>query len=214
MYYRILWLKFLTFLLEFHLGLFLGRSQYLFSANTTCIVHPNAQPIHTKTCSIAVPWCRVLTQAWHIPLPLQGWPYALIQIKADKALSCYMALPRSNKMNILVKYSQLLWSGVKFFDSMWLFKANLRDLIAATGLVISNRDSHNRFVSPCDLEIWWMNLENNRSPLLYYLKLYASFQIHWCSQTWVTVRKRSIRVKFGDFRPAWPGNLMDDLEKQ
>ena len=47
--------------------------------------------------------------------------------------------------------------------------------------------------------IWQMTLENNRAPLLYYIKLCASFQIHRWSQTWVTVRKRSIRVKIGDF---------------
>ena len=82
-------------------------------------MHPSTQHVHTKTGPIAVPWCRVLIQAWHIPLPLQGWHYAFIQTKVDKALSCYMALPRSNKLNILIKYS-LLWSGVKFFNSMWL----------------------------------------------------------------------------------------------
>ena len=51
----------------------------------------------------------------------------------------------------------------------------------------------------CDLEIWWMTLENNRAPLRYYIKLCAPFQIHQWSQTWVTVRKRSIQVKIGDF---------------
>ena len=36
-------------------------------------------------------------------------------------------------------------------------KANLRDLIAATGLVILLKlDPNRRFFSPCDLEIWWM----------------------------------------------------------
>ena len=36
-------------------------------------------------------------------------------------------------------------------------KANLRDLIAVTGLVILFKlDSNHRFFSPCDLEIWWM----------------------------------------------------------
>ena len=44
-----------------------------------------------------------------------------------------------------------------------------------------------------------MTFENKRAPLLYYTKLCASSQIHWCSQTWVTVRKRSIRVKIDDF---------------
>ena len=79
-------------------------------------------------------------------------------------------------------------------------KANLRDLIAATGLVILLKfDPNHRFFVPCDLEIWWMTLENNRAPLLYYIKLCLSFQIHWCIETEVTVRKRSIRVKIGNF---------------
>ena len=49
------------------------------------------------------------------------------------------------------------------------------------------------------LEIWWMTLENNRAPLIYYTKLCASFKSHRWSQTWVIVRKRSSRVKIGDF---------------
>ena len=73
---------------------------------------------------------------------------------------------------------------------MTLNKANLRDLIAATGLVILLKfDPNHRFFSPCDLEIWWMTLENNRAPLLYYIKLCASFQIHQWIDTEVTVRK-------------------------
>ena len=56
-----------------------------------------------------------------------------------------------------------------------------------------------RFFVRCDLEIWWMTLENNRAPLLYYIKLCASFQIHQWIQTEVTVRKRSIWVKIGNF---------------
>ena len=79
-------------------------------------------------------------------------------------------------------------------------KANLRDLIAATGLVILLKfDPNHRFFSPCDLEIWWMTLKNNRAPLLYYTKLCASFQIHPWIETEVTVRKRSIWVKIGNF---------------
>ena len=44
-----------------------------------------------------------------------------------------------------------------------------------------------------------MILENKMASLLYYFKLCASFQIHRWIQTGVTVRKRSIRVKIGDF---------------
>ena len=40
---------------------------------------------------------------------------------------------------------------------------------------------------------------NNRAPLLCYFKLSTSFHSHWWIQTWVTVRKRPIWVKFDDF---------------
>ena len=52
---------------------------------------------------------------------------------------------------------------------------------------------------PCDLEIWWMTLENNRASLLCCFKLCATFHsLRWI-QTGVTVRKRPIWVKFHDF---------------
>ena len=44
-----------------------------------------------------------------------------------------------------------------------------------------------------------MTSKNNKALLLYYVKLCASFQTHQWIQTGVTVRKRSIRVKTGDF---------------
>ena len=79
-------------------------------------------------------------------------------------------------------------------------KANLRDLIAANGLVILLKlNSNHWFFGPCDLEIWWMNPKNNRAPLLHHVKLCASFQSHWWIQTGVTVRRRPILVKIRDF---------------
>ena len=52
---------------------------------------------------------------------------------------------------------------------------------------------------PCDLEIWWMTLENNRAPLLCCSKLWATFRNHRWIQAGVTVRKRPIWVKIDDF---------------
>ena len=81
-----------------------------------------------------------------------------------------------------------------------LNKANLRDLIAATGLVILLKlDWNRRFFSPCDLEIWWMTPKNNRAPLLCNFKLFAKFCSHWWIQTGVRVRKCLIWVKIDDF---------------
>ena len=79
-------------------------------------------------------------------------------------------------------------------------KANLRDLIAATGLVILLKIRFKSSIcSPCNLEIWRMTSKNHRSPLLYYIKHCASFQSYRWIQTWVTVRKCSFWVKICDF---------------
>ena len=98
-------------------------------------------------------------------------------------------------------------------------KANLMDLIAATGLVILLKpDLNRRFFSPCDLDIWWMTPKNNRAPLLCYFKLFASFRSHWWIQTGVTVRKRLIWVKIDAFFSrvtlkfdGWPSKTIGHL---
>ena len=62
-----------------------------------------------------------------------------------------------------------------------------------------NSGQNRRFFVPGDLEIWWMTLKNNRAPRWCYVIFCASFESHRWIQTEVTVRKRSIRVKIGDF---------------
>ena len=56
-----------------------------------------------------------------------------------------------------------------------------------------------RFLDPCDLEIWWMTLKNNRAPFLCCFNLCASFRRHQWIQTGVTVRNCPIWVKIDDF---------------
>ena len=82
-------------------------------------------------------------------------------------------------------------SFVQHFKAIGIFKLELQAGNAQFGSKL--------IFFPGDFEIWRMTLKNNRAPLLYYVKLCASFQIHWWSQTWVTAWKRSSRVKIGDF---------------
>ena len=126
-----------------------------------------------------------------------------------------------------IKSSLTFWIGrlvlvpgkVYHWDLQHLNKANLRDLIAATGLVILLKlDLNRRFFSPCDLEIWWMTPKNNRAPLLCYFKLFASFRSHWWIQTGVTVRKRLIWVIIETFLSrvtlkfdGWPSKTIGHL---
>ena len=70
------------------------------------------------------------------------------------------------------------------------------------------------FFVPCNLEIWWKTLKNNRAPLLYCIKLCASFRSHRWIPTWVTVGNTQFTSKSAILCPVWPWNLTDDLEKQ
>ena len=83
-------------------------------------------------------------------------------------------------------------SFVHYFKSIGEFKLELQSGNAQLG-------SKSAFFVLCDLEIWWKTLENNRATLLYYIKFCASFRSHGWIQTGITVRKRSIRIKIGNF---------------
>ena len=62
-----------------------------------------------------------------------------------------------------------------------------------------NSGQNQWFFVPCDLEIWWMTLKNNRTPPQCCFKLCAPFHSHWWIQTGVTVRKHPIWVKIDIF---------------
>ena len=101
------------------------------------------------------------------------------------------------------------WQKLCHFQRWFGNKANLRDLIIISKSSVNSNWSYGPemfnsgqnwgFFVLCDLEIWQMTLKINRTPLLYYVKLCASFQSHQWIKTGVTVRKCSIRVKIDDF---------------
>ena len=66
-------------------------------------------------------------------------------------------------------------------------------LCIQTGVTVRKRPiwvKFQRFLEPCDLEIWRMTLQNNRAPLLCCFQLCAWFHCHMWIQTGVRVRKR------------------------
>ena len=94
------------------------------------------------------------------------------------------------------------WRINKWSTNFVLVRKQLKSggLIAVTSpIILLKFDSNHQFFSPCDLEIWWMTLKNNRAHPLYYVKFCASFQSHQWIQTGVAVWKPSIWVKIGDF---------------
>ena len=90
-----------------------------------------------------------------------------------------------------------------FFNFLGKNKANLRDLIDATSLVISNWIQIVNFSARVTVKFDGWPKKNNRALLLYccllfVVKLCASFQIHWWIQTGITVQKHSIWFEIGD----------------
>ena len=95
---------------------------------------------------------------------------------------------QKNDPKRVAKYENFTNSGSK------QNKANLRDLIAATGLVILLKlHSNHRFFSPYNLEIWWMTSINNR-------------ELQWGNT--------KIGSRWTTFIAVWPWNLTDDFENQ
>ena len=80
-------------------------------------------------------------------------------------------------------------SFVQHFKAIGIFKLELQSGNAQFGSKFGN------FLSRVTLKIDVWAWKNNRAPPLYYVKLCASFEIHWWSQTWVTALKHSSRVK-------------------
>ena len=106
---------------------------------------------------------------------------------------------------------KLYVSGYKVTRQIW----GIWKLRPAYSPETPNLGKNRWYFVPCDHEIWWITLENNRASLLCCFKLCATFHSHWWIQTGVTFRKRPIWVKIDDFFLAvWPCNLMYDLEKQ
>ena len=75
-----------------------------------------------------------------------------------------------------------------------------------------NSGQNRQFFYLCELEIRWMTLKNNMASLIYYVKLWTSFQSHWWIQTGVTVRKHTIQVKIPKLFSSVTSILTDYLK--
>ena len=70
-----------------------------------------------------------------------------------------------------------------------------------------------QFFVLCDLNIWWMTLQNNRAPLLYHVKLCASFQSHgWIQSGNVQFGSKSVIILSRDLGIwQWPSKTIGHL---
>ena len=166
-------------------------------------------------------------------LKFNGWPWKTIGhlLYATSSFVHYFKAISELKLELLeMPISGQNWH---FFKIGWMTLKNNRapilchfNLCASfhsnwciqTGVTIQKRSilgQNRRIFFPCDLEIWWITLKNNRAPFVHYFKLFASFCRHQSIQNGVGVWKRPIQVKISNsFCPMWPWNLVDDLEKQ
>ena len=161
-------------------------------------------------------WIQIIDFSAHATLKLDGWPIGQKTIgHFFHTMSSFVHLSNPS-VNSNWSYSpETLNSGRNWWyfvrcdlDSWWMTLENNRacllyyiklccfisnpsvksNLSYSPEMLNSGQNRH--FFIPCDHEIWRMTLKNNRAPLLYHIKLCASFQSHGWLQTGVTVRKR------------------------
>ena len=148
-------------------------------------------------------------QQFFEPCDLQFWRMTLKNNRAP--LQCYFKLcasfcshwwiqtgVRVRKRPIWVKFDDFQSRvTLKFDEWPWTRQIwGIWKLRPANSPETPNLGQNRWCFVPCDLEIWWMTLENNRAPLLCCFKLCATFHSHRWIQTGVAVRKRPIWVKF------------------
>ena len=156
-------------------------------------------------------WVKIGDVLYHVTLKFDGWPWKTIG-HLSFAVSSF-----AQHFIAIGEFKLELQSGnTQFGSNLTIFRAvwpwNLTDDLEqgkSEGWIWKLRPAYspetpnlgqNRWCFvPCDLEIWWMTLENYRASLLCCFKLCATFHSYWWIQTWVTVRKRPIWVKFDDF---------------
>ena len=141
-------------------------------------------------------WVKINDFFSHVTLKFDGWPWKtighLFYVASSFIVLCdkqiwWMTL-KNDRASLLCCFK--LYAS--FHSHQWIqTKVTVRK--RSIWVKIGN------FFVPCDLEIWWMTLKNNRAPPLCYFKLCASFRSYWWIQTGVTVRKRPIWVKINDF---------------
>ena len=110
---------------------------------------------------------------------------------------------------------EIWWTALKSTSSMLRKPMCIITKPSVNSILIHSPEKLNSGQNrPFDLEIWQMTLKNNRTPLLCYFKLCASFRSYWWIQIRFTVRNTQFGSKPKIFLAVWPWNLTDDLEKQ
>ena len=128
------------------------------------------------SCQIGNVFCKYRTDEITVNTPRPGLLGSITRLSQSSAREA--TLKNMGKSHLICLLIASKWFAQNHQTNCLMIKnkANLRDLIAATSLVILLKLNSNRwFFSPCDLDIWWKTPKNNRAPLLCYFKLFASF---------------------------------------
>ena len=156
-------------------------------------------------------WVKIGDVLSRVTLKFDGWPWKTIGHLAFAVLSLVQHFIAIGEFKLELQYGNAQFgSNSTIFRAVWPwnltydleqgksegFESCDRPIVRKRPIWVKNQWC---FV-PCDLEIWWMTLENNRASLLCCFKLCATFHSHWWIQTGVTVQKRTIWVKFDDFK--------------
>ena len=138
------------------------------------------------------------------------WPYSV----ENTDIILNMLQPLQNRQPIDLSLNKQTRENQLVFRLLQNNKTNLRDLIAATGLVISNWIQTLTFSARVNVKFdGWP-----RKTIGHFFYTTSSFVHHFKSIGEFKLDLQSRNAQFGSklaiFYPVWPWNLMDDLGKQ
>ena len=165
-------------------------------------------------------WLRIYTfhVSYNMILIIMSIPFVLASIVTAQRCHCTRVetkMENSGKQNLFFVRNddthmimqtigrKSCWSNLHALKDN---KANMRDLIAATGLVITQIGFKSSIFSPCDLEIWWMtskiigHLFYTTSSFLHHFKSIRELKLELQSGN------SQFQSKSASFCPGWPWN--------
>ena len=153
---------------------------------------------HQALCNISKPWVN------------SNWSYSLETLISGQNRWFIIRCKLEIGWMTLINDKAPLWCYFKLcasFCSHWWIQTGVTVLKCSISVTMDD------FFLPCDLEMLWMSLKNNRAPLLCCFKLCAL--LHTSDNSNLSYSPETLysgQNRF--FCHIWPWNLTDDLKKQ
>ena len=140
---------------------------YILPLYNIVINKANLRDLIAATGQVISNWIQIVNFSTRVTVKFDGWPRKTTGHFFYTTSSFVHHFKSIDKFKLDLLLQALCSISYPLVNSNWSYSPETPNL----GQI-------QRFLEPCDLEIWQMTLRNNRAPLLCYFKLCASFHTH------------------------------------